>query len=122
VASSCTVPGLFPPVTIGGRRYIDGGVWSGSNADVVADGGRPALFIGLARLPGPLGRLSGPNLEREEKALADAGVTLTQITPGEGFADLTSNLMDPSRREPAVAVGREDGRRAAAAVATLLEG
>src|SRR5205814_3193186 len=28
VAASCAVPGVWPPVTIEGRRYIDGGVRS----------------------------------------------------------------------------------------------
>jgi NTE family protein len=31
------VPGVFPPVTIDGRPYMDGGMRSGTNADVVAD-------------------------------------------------------------------------------------
>ncbi|KOG91505.1 patatin, partial [Streptomyces varsoviensis] len=26
VAASCAVPGVWPPVTIGAKRYIDGGV------------------------------------------------------------------------------------------------
>src|SRR5215472_11755220 len=26
VGASCAVPGIWPPVTIGGRRYVDGGV------------------------------------------------------------------------------------------------
>ena len=37
VAASCAVPGVWPPVTIGDRRYIDGGVRSTINADL-ADG------------------------------------------------------------------------------------
>src|SRR3954464_12584322 len=36
VASSCAVPGLFPPITINGRRYVDGGMRSGTNADLAA--------------------------------------------------------------------------------------
>jgi NTE family protein len=36
VASSCAVPGLFPAVTINGRRYTDGGVRSGTNADLAS--------------------------------------------------------------------------------------
>lgn len=36
VAASCAVPGWFMPVEIGGRRYIDGGVHSPSNLDLVA--------------------------------------------------------------------------------------
>jgi NTE family protein len=34
VASSCSVPGVFPPITINGRRYIDGGMRSATNADL----------------------------------------------------------------------------------------
>ena len=41
VAASCAVPSVWPPVTLGGqlggRRYIDGGIRPGSNADVAAD-------------------------------------------------------------------------------------
>jgi NTE family protein len=36
-AASCAVPGVFPPVTIDGHPYMDGGMRSGTNADVVAD-------------------------------------------------------------------------------------
>ncbi|HVB75124.1 MAG TPA: patatin-like phospholipase family protein, partial [Ktedonobacteraceae bacterium] len=34
VSASCAVPGIYPPATIGGHRYIDGGVRSGTNADI----------------------------------------------------------------------------------------
>ncbi|SDI79580.1 NTE family protein [Frankineae bacterium MT45] len=35
VAASCAVPGVWPPVTLGAHRYIDGGVRSGANVDLV---------------------------------------------------------------------------------------
>ena len=38
VAASCTVPWLFAPVTIGGREYVDGGVWSPTNLDAAPAG------------------------------------------------------------------------------------
>ena len=38
VLASCSVPWLFPPVEIGGREYVDGGVWSLSNLDVAPAG------------------------------------------------------------------------------------
>src|SRR5579859_187221 len=34
VAASCAVPGVWPPVTIDGHRYMDGGVRSSDNADL----------------------------------------------------------------------------------------
>src|SRR4029077_19401592 len=36
VAASCARPLVWPPITIGGRRYIDGGVRSATNADLAA--------------------------------------------------------------------------------------
>src|SRR5579872_3719888 len=38
VAASCTVPWLFAPVEIGGREYVDGGVWSPTNLDAAPAG------------------------------------------------------------------------------------
>src|SRR5215212_5208549 len=34
VAASCAIPGFYRPVSIGGRLYVDGGVYSNSNLDV----------------------------------------------------------------------------------------
>jgi len=48
VAASCAVPGIWPPVTIDGRRYMDGGVRSSDNADLAR---RRADRRGLAVRP-----------------------------------------------------------------------
>ncbi len=39
VAASCAIPGFYFPVTIRGRRYIDGGLYSPANLDVVMESG-----------------------------------------------------------------------------------
>ena len=57
VASSSAVPGIWPPVTIGGRRYMDGGVRSADNADLAAGFTRITVIspLGLeSPLPAPL--------------------------------------------------------------------
>ena len=36
IASSCSVPGVYPPITIDGRRYMDGGARSALNAVSIA--------------------------------------------------------------------------------------
>ena len=46
VAASCAIPGFYRPVEIGGRRYVDGGVHTGSNLDLLA-GERLDLVICL---------------------------------------------------------------------------
>ena len=50
VAASCAVPGIWPPVTIGATRWVDGGVRSSDNADLAADHERVLV---LAPMPDP---------------------------------------------------------------------
>ena len=37
VAASCAIPAFYHPVSIDGRRYVDGGICSPSNLDLVRD-------------------------------------------------------------------------------------
>ena len=53
VAASCAVPGVYPPVTIDGRRYMDGGMRSAANADLAQ--GYDRLVV-LAPIRGASGR------------------------------------------------------------------
>jgi NTE family protein len=119
VASSCSVPGMFPPVTIGDDRYTDGGAWSPSNADVLAGDGLDAVvFIG----PIP-GFLAGtPQVETELQALADEGARTEILLPGPDFASLQTSLMDPAFRQQGLEVGRSDGKAAAARVRAAIAG
>jgi NTE family protein len=50
VASSCALPGVAPPITVNGRRYMDGGIGSGTNADVVTSADVLVLVEPLAHL------------------------------------------------------------------------
>src|SRR2546430_15156041 len=45
VAASAAVPGIWPPVTIDGRRYMDGGVRTVTNADLASDHDRVLLLV-----------------------------------------------------------------------------
>jgi NTE family protein len=77
VTASCSVPGIFPPVTIQGRRYMDGGMRSVANADLAA-GSDPVLVLVPMREGGPgIGRITPHELEvlghgRNHIAYADA--------------------------------------------------
>ncbi|MBV8941766.1 MAG: patatin-like phospholipase family protein, partial [Solirubrobacterales bacterium] len=60
VTASCTVPWLFAPVTIDGREYVDGGVWSPTNLDA-APAGRDTHVLCLnptASIPATSGALA----------------------------------------------------------------
>lgn len=48
VRASCAIPALFEPVTVGGRRYIDGGLHSYTNADLM---GPPSLDVVVVSSP-----------------------------------------------------------------------
>jgi NTE family protein len=114
VAASCSIPGWFAPVVIGGRRYVDGGVRSPTSLGMLARAGVDEVFV-LApmaslvtgRPPRPpherverqLRALLTMTLLREVRALRAAGITVTVLTPGpEDLAVMGVNLMDPRRR------------------------
>jgi NTE family protein len=61
VAASCAIPGVFAPVEIHGRLYIDGGGWSPTNADVLAD-----LGLDLVIVVSPMSAVPGCALERRD--------------------------------------------------------
>ena len=121
VAASCSVPGMFPPVLVGEGAFVDGGVWSGSNADaLLGTGVEAALFVGPLVGDSGIGRVAALALERERRRLADAGVTLVDLTPGDRFATFGQDLMNAAHRSAAVEVGLADGADAAARLKDVL--
>ncbi len=113
VAASCSIPGWYEPVVIGGRRYIDGGVRSPTSLGVLASAGLDEIYV-LApmasfvtdhprmpheRLERRLRRLITLALLREARALRARGIRVTMLAPGpEDLAVMGINLMDPRRR------------------------
>src|SRR6202020_3081095 len=45
VAASCAVPGAWPPVTIGDRRYMDGGIGSTINLEIADDCAEAVVLV-----------------------------------------------------------------------------
>jgi NTE family protein len=94
VAASCAVPGVWPPVSIDGRRYMDGGVRSLNNSDLAA-GCDPVAILA----PYTLG-LEG-SLEDEIDAMGDAGVVI--VTPDrDALEAIGPNPLDPGRKAAAL--------------------
>ena len=114
VASSCSVPGVFPAITINGRKYMDGGMRSATNADL-AKGYDKALVVAVRLMGGELGERMMAPLERELKVIRDAGGEVQLITPDEAsMAGFGGNLMNPRNRPAAAKAGLDQGRRIAA--------
>lgn len=116
VAASCAIPGMFPTISVNGVAQMDGGVASGTNADVVhAD--QPDLVIAIAPIcegTAIFGRAAEKSLLRECEELEAAGARVLPITPDERDIDaLGDNLMDMSRMLGAAEVGYAKGREIA---------
>ena len=45
VMASCAIPGWFAPVAVDGHRYIDGGAWSATNADLLLGRGLDEVYV-----------------------------------------------------------------------------
>jgi NTE family protein len=118
IASSCSVPGLFPPVTINGRRYQDGGVRSCTNADL-ADGFDNILIVApIGARPDGIDPLAKGLATAEVEALRAAGASVELAFPDEGSQEaMGANRMDSSRRGLCVDAGREQGRSLAERIA-----
>jgi NTE family protein len=123
VEASCAIPGVFAPLSAGGRTYVDGGVWSPTNMDTaeVQRGDRVLCLnpTGSMRpvagtLIGALAPISRGVAGAEALALRHHGASVSTINPDEASrAAMGTNLMDPGRRAEVIAAGLAQGRRLA---------
>lgn len=115
VAASCAVPGAWPPVTIGDRRFMDGGVGSTVNMSAVQDCG-----VAVALVPSGVDSPSPWGTAAAEEIDAFAGATLAVFADSESIAAYGPNPLDPACRVPSAEAGRAQGRREAHRVARFL--
>ena len=107
VAASSAVPGIWPPVTIGARRYVDGGVRSADNADL-AVGWSEIVIVSPLGYNSPLPLLP---LREVVATLRDSGSAVTVLTPDEASAAaIGANPLDPATRTPAAQAGLAQGQ------------
>jgi NTE family protein len=108
VTASCAVPGVWPPATIDGVRYIDGGVRSSDNADLASGFARIIVVSPI----GPAAALPSPYPLRDAVAqLRAEGSEVIVLTPdADSVAAMGTNPLDPATRTPAAHAGRAQGR------------
>jgi NTE family protein len=108
VAASCAVPGVWPSVTIDGRRYMDGGVRAADNADLAAGYSRITVVSPLgynSPIPSPM------PLRAVVGQLRDGGSEVTVLAPDpDSAAAIGANPLDPATRTPAAQAGLAQGR------------
>jgi NTE family protein len=115
VAASCAVPGVYPPVTIDGRRYVDGGTRSAANADLPQGYDRLVVLAPIPRGLGPM-------------ASVDAQVTgmVSRVAVVSPDADsrraIGRNVLDPAARAPSAQAGRAQAVTVAQRIAEVWRG
>ncbi|HLM09570.1 MAG TPA: patatin-like phospholipase family protein [Thermoleophilaceae bacterium] len=136
VAASCAIPGFYRPVKIGRRRYVDGGVCSVSNMDLVAGRGLDLViclnpltsrsegqgssrggFSGFATgaingaldvVPSITRRAARGRLEREGRKVRRFGTEVVIIEPtAEDHAVMGRNWMSAERRQEVIDTAEE---------------
>jgi NTE family protein len=91
VLASCAIPGYFRPVSIGGTEYVDGGVHSATNADVLRTESLDVVVV-ISSMSAAQGSANGADgwirrtvhrrMEREITRLEQAGFVVISLEPG----------------------------------------
>src|SRR3954471_22674966 len=117
VAASCAIPGFYKPVRIAGRRYVDGGLWSTSNLDILRNEQLdlvvclnptsslhpPHAWNPAERIAAAFRTISGRRLGSETKKLRERGTEVVLIQPtGEDHDAMGPNLMSTRTRQPVI--------------------
>ncbi len=118
VQASCTVPWLFAPVRIGGREYVDGGVWSPTNLDAAPAGqGTHVLCLnptgnitGTQTLIGVIRGVARSAMSVEALALRRRGAAVQTVAPNrESASVMGTNFMDREPRARVLAAAYRQG-------------
>lgn len=114
VTASSAFPGIWPPASLDGRRWIDGGVRSVANADLAAGHGRVVV---LAPVVTGGGHLATPAAQvRELRRRARVALV---VPDGVARRAIGRNPWDPRRRAAAARAGWAQAEKAAARVAEV---
>ncbi|MDH6141526.1 NTE family protein [Kitasatospora sp. GP30] len=107
VAASSAFPGTAPPVTVNGRRYLDGALRAGSNADLAA-GARRLVAI-------------EPMAHQYPQRAAETDTELSIGPDEESVRAFGANPMDPAAQVPAYRAGLRQADEVAERVRTAWE-
>ncbi|MFD6248710.1 patatin-like phospholipase family protein [Streptomyces roseolus] len=115
VTASCAIPGAWPPASLAGRRWIDGGIHSTANAHLAS--GRERVIVVA---PSAMGNKAVHSPARQAAALTAAGSRVVVITPdADAKAVIGARALDPAQRGAAARAGRAQAAAHAKAVAAL---
>jgi NTE family protein len=108
VAASCAVRGVWPVVTIGGKHYMDGGVFSVDNAQLAAGAQRIIIASPFGSVsPAPAGYHLNDAIAKLE---ADGSKVLVVAPDDAARAAMGANPLDHALRRPAAEAGLAQGQ------------
>lgn len=117
VTSSCSVPGISPPITLNGRRYMDGGMRSATNADLAI--GFDLVVVVSVQLPGAPAWMA-ERLDEEVRLLESKGARVAVIQPdGDSRTSLGGDPMTLARDAAIARAGLAQGRAQAEAMSRI---
>jgi len=105
ITASCALPGVWPAATVAGRRHVDGGIRSPTNADV-AEGHHVIVIL----VPIPTTGHVGETLDRERAALESSDVHVIAAHDAS-LAAIGANALHPARRVVALDAGGTQAER-----------
>ncbi len=131
VAASCAIPAYFRPVHAAGETYVDGGMHSPTNADVLVPDALDLVLVLSPLTLGPgagrprdlaLRLLVGRYLAREVTRLRRGGARVVVLQPGaRDLAALGTNPMAGSRARQVLEVVADSVRQRLAGQGSLAE-
>jgi len=114
VAASCAVPTVWPPVTIGASRYIDGGSLSATNTDLAAGCSTILVLAPIAMAVRKRWSVAG------QLAALGPGVRALLLSPDDAAKrTMGRNSLDPAVRAASAKAGRAQALTVADEVAKL---
>jgi NTE family protein len=117
VAASCAVPLVWPPMTINGRRYIDGGVRSIANADLATGCDRVVVLAPVTVALRRSGRIAS------QLSALGPGVRSIVVSPdAQARKAIGRNVLDPAQRAASARAGRRQAGGVASAVGVVWSG
>jgi NTE family protein len=124
VASSCGAPGIFPAITINGRRYYDGGVCSATNAQLAVGYDKVLVVHMMIVLPDPAGGgkavYAHDAFPAELDLLVNSGAQVEVIDPSDTVTRAIGiNLMDPASLPTIIDAGIAQGAALAPKIAAF---
>ncbi|MFV0463170.1 MAG: patatin-like phospholipase family protein [Nostocoides sp.] len=117
MAASCAVPGIYPPVTINGRPFVDGGVRTVTNVDLAA--GHERVVV-IAPVPFAVRRSDRP--QEQAAALGDQVRSIVVHPDPAALRAMGRDVLDLTRARAAAEAGRRQGVASADKVRVVWDG